>query len=147
MEFPQLMFLPRHSGLFTVDSILRLDECQSVLDDWTAALLKDARVSAAWPVVGEAIQRLELWKLQQKTSGKPMKLAPAIDASAAAFASHFKSLVREQTVPEGIPFAVPYDKIKPPVLKHVQKIRGKLNVPRERFHLTADGRYRVAKSF
>lgn len=30
MGFPQLMFLPRHAGLFAVDSILRLDECQSV---------------------------------------------------------------------------------------------------------------------
>jgi len=30
MEFPQLMFLPKHPGLFEVDSLLRLDECQSV---------------------------------------------------------------------------------------------------------------------
>ncbi len=30
MEFPQLLFLPKHSGLFEVDSMLRLDECQSV---------------------------------------------------------------------------------------------------------------------
>lgn len=30
MEFPQLMFLPKHSDLFPVDSMLRLDECQSV---------------------------------------------------------------------------------------------------------------------
>jgi hypothetical protein len=29
MEFPHLMFLPRRAGLFSVDSILRLDECQS----------------------------------------------------------------------------------------------------------------------
>ena len=63
-----------------------------------------------------------------------------------AFDSYFKSLVRDQTVPEGIPFAVPYDKIKQPVPKSVQKIRGKLNVPRERFWLTSYGQYRVAKS-
>lgn len=30
MEFPQLMFLPKKAGLFTVDSLLRLDELQSV---------------------------------------------------------------------------------------------------------------------
>lgn len=30
MEFPQLMFLPQQAGLFTVDSLLRLDEVQSV---------------------------------------------------------------------------------------------------------------------
>ena len=30
LEFPQLMFLPKQSGLLEVDSVLRLDECQSV---------------------------------------------------------------------------------------------------------------------
>lgn len=30
MEFPQLMFLPARAGLFEVDSLLRLDELQSV---------------------------------------------------------------------------------------------------------------------
>jgi hypothetical protein len=30
MEFPQLMFLPQHAGVFDVDSMLRLDEVQSV---------------------------------------------------------------------------------------------------------------------
>jgi hypothetical protein len=30
MEFPQLMFLPQHGGVFAVDSMLRLDEAQSV---------------------------------------------------------------------------------------------------------------------
>ncbi|MCA9423261.1 MAG: hypothetical protein KC592_19735 [Nitrospira sp.] len=30
MEYPQLMFLPKESGLFQVDSLLRLDELQSV---------------------------------------------------------------------------------------------------------------------
>jgi len=117
------------------------------LDDWTTALLKDSRVAAAWPVVAEAIQRLELWKLQQKSSGKSLKTAPVIDASPRAFASYFKSLARNQTVPEGIPFAIPWDKLDPPAPARVQKIRGKLNVPRERFNSTADGRYRVAKPF
>jgi hypothetical protein len=30
LEFPQLMFLPKQAGVLTVDSVLRLDECQSV---------------------------------------------------------------------------------------------------------------------
>jgi hypothetical protein len=30
MEFPQLLFLPKKGGLLDVDSILRLDELQSV---------------------------------------------------------------------------------------------------------------------
>jgi len=30
MEFPQLMFLPQQVGVFEVDSMLRLDEAQSL---------------------------------------------------------------------------------------------------------------------
>lgn len=30
LEFPQLMFLPKHGDVLKVDSLLRLDECQSV---------------------------------------------------------------------------------------------------------------------
>jgi hypothetical protein len=30
MEFPQLIFLPQQAGAFEVDSMLRLDEAQSV---------------------------------------------------------------------------------------------------------------------
>jgi hypothetical protein len=30
MEFPELMFLPKRSGFLEVDSMLRLDEMQSV---------------------------------------------------------------------------------------------------------------------
>src|SRR5208283_2240016 len=52
MEFPQLMFLPEKAGVFAVDSILRLDETQSVfvphldakqfcLGDEVAAMLRN----------------------------------------------------------------------------------------------------------
>ena len=49
----------------------------------------------------------------------------------------------EETVPEGIPPAVPWDQLekKRKIPAKVKSIRGKLNVPRERFHLTSDGRY------
>lgn len=47
-------------------------------------------------------------------------------------------------MPEGIPYAVPYDKIKVNVPAQVKKIRGKLNVPRERFRVNTEGVYRVA---
>ena len=30
MEFPQLLFLPKKTGLFSIDGMLRFDECQSV---------------------------------------------------------------------------------------------------------------------
>jgi hypothetical protein len=29
LKYPQLMFLPQKAGLFEIDSLLRLDECQS----------------------------------------------------------------------------------------------------------------------
>jgi hypothetical protein len=49
----------------------------------------------------------------------------------------------EETVPEGIPPAVSWDQLekKRKIPAKVKSIRGKLNVPRERFHLTSDGRY------
>ena len=49
----------------------------------------------------------------------------------------------DETVPERIPPAVPWDQLekKRKIPAKVKSIRGKLNVPRERFHLTSDGRY------
>lgn len=115
------------------------------LDAWTIALWADARIQAAWPVIAAAAHRLELWKWEQKEeqAGHP----PKLDDSRAAFAKFFKALVKEQTVPQGIPFGVPYDKLKVAVSAQVKKIRGKLNVPRERFHQTPDGLYCVAAPF
>ncbi len=62
MEFPQLMFLPSMPGIFEVDSLLRLDEVQSVftphlepkkfaLSDEVAAIL---RQQIAFLLTGEA---------------------------------------------------------------------------------------------
>lgn len=54
--------------------------------------------------------------------------------------------MKSQSVPENIPYAVPWDvlakKMKVPAA--VKALRGKLNVPRERFHVTCDGHYRQA---
>ncbi len=50
----------------------------------------------------------------------------------------FKRVIDDETVPEDIPFAVPYDDLEKRKIKtspKVKSIRGKLNVPRERFHL------------
>jgi len=59
-----------------------------------------------------------------------------------------EKIVRESfpgaSVPEGIPPAVPWDQLEKKGKKipaRVKSIRGKLNVPRERFHLTSDGSY------
>ncbi len=54
------------------------------------------------------------------------------------FLKTFKRIIDDETVPEGIPFAVPYDDLdnrKIKISPKVKSIRGKLNVPRERFHL------------
>jgi len=115
------------------------------LAHWTTALWNDTRVQAAWQVAAEAGQRLEAWKEEQKgDSAEP----PELDASRAAFARHFKKLVKDQAVPEGIPFAVPWDELKRKKVRvpaSVRRIRGKLNVPRERFWITEDGAYRQAQ--
>ena len=51
----------------------------------------------------------------------------------------------EETVPEGFPFGTPYDelekKLTRPIPGKVRKVRGKLNVPRERFHLRGRTQY------
>ena len=86
---------------------------------------------------------LQLWKHQQKNVSAVH--LPLLDASDTAFTRYLKNLVKEQSVPENIPFAVPWDEIKVAVPAQVKRIRGKLNVPRERFRTTSDGQYRVAR--
>jgi len=113
-------------------------------DKWIGALWIDRRIQAAWPVIAETQHRLQLWKNEQKkVSGR----TPVLDPSHAAFTKFFKALVKEQTVPEGIPFGIPFDKLKTKVSAQVKSIRGKLNVPRERFNVTEVGLYRVASPF
>jgi hypothetical protein len=92
------------------------------LDGWTAALQQDPRVQAAWAVAREALERL----------GKR-----------ADFDRYFSALVKEQTVPDDIPAAVPWDELekKRKIPAAVKRIRGKLNVPRERFRVTGSGGY------
>jgi hypothetical protein len=115
------------------------------LEEWTAALWADERVQAAWPVAAEALHRLEQWKQQQgdKPHGKP----PVLNVTRAAFGSYFKTLVKGQTVPDNIPFAEPWEKLekKLKVPKAVKDIRGKLNVPRERFWMTPEKQFRIAR--
>jgi len=61
-----------------------------------------------------------------------------------AFLKTFKRIIDDETVPEDIPFAVPYDDLENQKIKispKVKSIRGKLNVPRERFHLRGRSTY------
>ncbi len=60
------------------------------------------------------------------------------------FAKVFKEIVDGKTVPEGIPFAVPWEDLEKKGVRvptKVKTLRGKLNVPRERFWLRGKDEY------
>jgi hypothetical protein len=91
------------------------------LEQWVAPLWEDERVRAAVEVVeGKAV-------------------TPGI------FAQLFKSIVTGFTVPDWIPPAMDWKQVerefKTKIPARAKKVRGRLNVPRERFRLTADGVY------
>jgi len=117
------------------------------LDEWAQGLWKDTRVHAAWPVAAEEYAKLEYEraraKIQENGEPVPGPTEPATDFS--AFRREFKRIVDEETVPEGIPFAVTYEdlekKLKRKISGNVRRVRGKLNVPRERFHLHGKTQY------
>ena len=112
--------------------------------------MKDPRVQAAWEVAAENYAFLDAEKNRMEVSDGPVLVAAArerlsaaaktaLPANFAAFRKAFRGIIDEETVPEGIPWAIPYEelegkrKIKVPA--KVKSVRGKLNVPRERFHL------------
>jgi hypothetical protein len=114
------------------------------LEAWADALWQEERVQAAWTVAAEASQRLGAWK--QSQSDKPAGKAAQMDTGRAAFLKGFKELVKSQSVPENIPYAVAWEELekKMKIPAAVKSLRGKLNVPRERFRVTAEGWYLVA---
>lgn len=117
------------------------------LNAWTDALWRDSRVKAAWPVAAEQYAFLEAEKAREKAEengeATPPSAKPKTDA--ASFCREFKRIIEDETVPAGFPFAVPYEdlekKLKKKVPAKLRSIRGKLNVPRERFHRQDDGMY------
>ncbi len=89
------------------------------IDDWAEALWEDNRIQAASEIAKRA-----------KTLG--------------AFLKVLKKVVNETTVPEEIPFAVPWAELQikgKKIPAKVKNIRGKLNVPRERFRLKGKNEY------
>ena len=88
------------------------------------SLLADSRVLAAFEVYKEM-------SVNGAPDGRP-------------FAKVFKEIVDGETVPEGIPPAVPWENLEKKGVKvpsKVKALRGKLNVPRERFHLRGREEY------
>jgi len=117
------------------------------IDEWVNALWHDARVKAAWPVAAEEYARLEYERARERAEGNgnpdPAAAPPATDR--ASFLQKFREIVDEETVPEGFPFATPYDELEKKLRRSVPaklvKVRGKLNVPRERFQLRGKSEY------
>lgn len=112
------------------------------LNQWANSLWKDARVEAAWAVVVEEDTFLQNEKAREKAEAEgsqaPGQVQP--NADLASFARFFKHAIDEETVPGDVPWAMPYDdlekKRRTKVPAKVRSVRGKLNVPRERFHLS-----------
>jgi hypothetical protein len=111
------------------------------LDAFVAALWKDPRIQAGWPVAAEQQAFLEYEKAREKAEAEedtpPPPPKPVADR--ASFARDFKRIIDDETVPENLPWAVPFDELekkrKLKIPAKVKSIRGQLNVPRERFHL------------
>jgi hypothetical protein len=118
------------------------------LTEWAHALWKDSRIQVAWPVAVENYDLLEADK-NREGSEPPQKGKPEASESLfgdfPAFQKVFKRIIDEETVPEGFPFGVSYEdlerKLKKAVPAKLTKVRGKLNVPRERFHLRGKSQY------
>ncbi|MCI0348964.1 MAG: hypothetical protein L0Z53_06020 [Acidobacteriales bacterium] len=76
---------------------------------------------------------------------QPASASSQAASDRAGFVRAFKRIIEDETVPAGFPFAVPYDdlekKLKKKVPARLRSIRGKLNVPRERFHRHDDNTY------
>jgi hypothetical protein len=120
------------------------------IQQWVTALWNDTRMQAAWTVVAEEYSFLIRDKAQKRASQgvAPLGLEdPTADLS--SFNKAFKRIIDEETVPQGIPSAVPYEKLearsKGMISAKVKALRGKLNVPRERFHLRAPETYLSAR--
>lgn len=116
-------------------------------DEWAQTLWKDTRVHAAWPVATEEYAHLEYEKAREKAeeNGEPAPMPASPSADFTSFKRQFREIVDEETVLEGFPFGTPYDelekKLRRDVPAELKKVRGKLNVPRERFHLRGKSQY------
>jgi hypothetical protein len=119
------------------------------ISEWAQALWKDERVQAAWPIAAEQYAFLDHEKVRQKAEdeGDPVPAPPKPATGISGFSRMFKQIIDEETVPTGFPFGTDYDQLAQSLRKAIpsqlKKVRGKLNVPRERFHLDA-GQYKWA---
>jgi hypothetical protein len=120
------------------------------LGEWTQALWEDDRIQAAWPVAAEQYAFLADEKAREKAEvdGDPAPARQSLASDSSGFARQFKEVVEEETVPEGFPFGLDYDELEKKLKKEapakLKRVRGKLNIPRERFHSVGRGQYKWA---
>ena len=111
---------------------------------------KDERIQAAWPVAAEQYAFLDHEKAREKAeeNGDPAPVRSRLAPDFSSFSRRFKKIVDEETVPGGFPFGVDYAELekrfKKKVPEQLKKFRGKLNVPRERFHSVGPDQYKWA---
>jgi hypothetical protein len=107
-------------------------------------------MQAAWPVAVEQYVLLDHEEKREEPGEKrgPIPVRPMIEVDFFNFARTFRKIIEEETVPAGFPFGVSYDslaeKLKKEIPAKVKKVRGKLNIPRERFHSIGAGQYQWA---
>ena len=105
---------------------------------------------AAWRLVADHCGFLDDVKVreQAEAQGDPAPAPSEPATSFTGFERRFKETIAEESVPEGYPFGVAYDELEKRLRKKVpaqlRKVRGKLNVPRERFHSVDPGQYKWA---
>ena len=113
---------------------------------WVTALWSDARIQAAWAVAAEEYAFLMRDKGQKREAeGVTLFDLEHPTAVLSGFKKAFKRIIDDETVPEGIPPTLSYEELearrKGKISAKVKGLRGKLNIPRERFHLTGPEAY------
>jgi hypothetical protein len=83
-------------------------------------------------------------KEKAEDEGKPEPARPNVAADPTSYIKAFKRIIDDEAVPD-IPWAISYEELekkqKTKIPAKVKSIRGKLNVPRERFHLRNKSTY------
>ena len=125
----------------------RSNDASAGIDKWVRVLWSDPRIRAAWTVAAGEYSLLSTDKTRVRTlEGFPLfDLEDPAGGAVSSFKKAFKRIVDEETIPEGIPSATPYEELEAQregkISAKVKSLRGKLNVPRERFHLRGSEEY------
>ena len=128
----------------------RKREVGTNLTEWMKALWKDDGIQAAWPVAAKEYAFVDYEKAREKAEkvGDPTPIPPKAATDFTGFSRKFKQLIDNETVPADFPFGTDFSQLAKSLHKTIpaqlKKVRGKLNVPRERFHSVGSGLYKWA---